>query len=75
MVLTMQRESKGYGKSDGENGLGGRNAHTQSGERKSVWVRHKKGGNQRLTTFGPTTSLFFLLSHVGGCVIWSGWMS
>ena len=73
--MEMQRVSKEYGGSDGNDGSGRNKTHLRSGGQKDGAVRRMEGENQRLTIFGPTTSLFYFLAHVGGFAVWWGWMS
>ena len=75
MVIALGSASERYGGLYGDDGSARRDGQAQNGGTKTVWARHKKGANQQLTSFGPTTSLFSFLAHVGGCAVWWGWMS
>ena len=54
---------EGYGGSDDDVVSGRNKGHAQNGEIKSARERCKERANQRLTTFGPTTSLFLFLAQ------------
>ena len=61
--VVVKGTSEGYGGSDGDDGSGRNKGHAQNGEIKSARERCKERANQRLTTFGPITSLFFFLAR------------